>query len=134
MEIIKPFLLLRNYCESERYMGWDPYDGLNSKVFQALPYFKNKALWRLCVIQGFKRCPVNLRKLFGVPKGYNAKGIALFLHGYCNLYHAVEKNEVLAQSLGTKDDLRKKVVELSELLLSLQSQGDYHGACWGYII
>ena len=30
---------------------------------------------------------VNFRKLFLVPKDYNAKGIALLLSGYCNLYN-----------------------------------------------
>lgn len=33
---------------------------------------------RLVVIQGFKRCPVNLRRLALVPKEYNAKGILGF--------------------------------------------------------
>ena len=130
--VVGHFNQLRNYCESQRYKGWDPYDGLNSRVFQALPYFKHKAFWRLCVIQGFKRCPVNLRKLLGVPKGYNPKGIALFLQGYGNLYHAVNKNSALASVLGSKDEMKDKVVELAELLVSLQSKGEYHGACWGY--
>ena len=58
---------LKRYCEVEQYKGWDPYEGLNSKVFQALLFFKNKAICRLAVIQGFKRCPVNLRRLAAVP-------------------------------------------------------------------
>ena len=61
--IINSFLALKNYCEREQFKGWDPYDGLNSKVFQALPLLKKSALCRLVVIQGFKRCPFNLRKL-----------------------------------------------------------------------
>ena len=46
---------LRDYCENENYKGWDPYDGLNSKVYRAIPLLKRSAMWRLCVIQGFKR-------------------------------------------------------------------------------
>ena len=46
---------------------------------------------RLVVIQGFKRCPINLRRIALVPKEYNAKGIGLFLSGYCNLYKAIDK-------------------------------------------
>ena len=66
---------LKSYCEAEQFKGWDPYDGLNSKVFQALPFLKDSALCRLAVIQGFKRSPVNLRRIAMVPKEHNAKGI-----------------------------------------------------------
>lgn len=122
---------LRTYCESEQFKGWDPYDGLNSKVFQTLPFFKNSALCRLAVIQGFKRSPVNFRRLAMVPKEHNAKGIGLFLQGYCNLYKAVIKNPELAESLGSAKELLARVRELADLLISMQSKG-YSGACWGY--
>ena len=131
MNVIESFVKLKQYCESEHFKGWDPYDGLNSKVFQALPFFKKSAVCRLIVIQGFKRCPVNLRKIALVPKEYNAKGIGLFLQGYCNLYKVVEKNPDLADSFGTLSDISGKIHELAELLISLRSKG-YSGACWGY--
>ena len=67
-KVINSFRLLKEYCENEGFKGWDPYDGLNSKVFQALPFLKKSAICRLVVIQGFKRCPVNLRRLALVPK------------------------------------------------------------------
>lgn len=131
-KLIDSFKKLKSYCEAEHYKGWDPYDGLNSIVFQVLPYFKNSAFWRLCVIQGFKRSPMNLRRLFLVPKDYNAKGIGLFLQGYCNLIRAIwEKPELIAE-IGSENDLKGKVNQLAELLISLQSKGDFHGACWGY--
>ncbi len=130
--VLKSFICLKLYCEAEHYKGWDPYDGLNSKVFQALPYFKDSAFWRLCVIQAFKRNPVNLRGLFLVPKNYNAKGIGLFLQGYCNLLKAVRKNPSFVDELGSEEELRGKVCEIADLLISLQSKGEYHGACWGY--
>lgn len=130
--VIESFNRLRLYCELEHFKGWDPFDGLNSKVFQALPYFKTSPFWRLCVIQGFKRCPINIRRIAGVPKDYNAKGIGLFLQGYCNLVKVVMKKPELVNELGTEKDLLKKVNEIAELLISLQSKGDYHGACWGY--
>ena len=131
-QIIESFTRLKSYCEAEHYKGWDPYDGLNSKVFQALPYFMNRAFWRLCMIQAFKRNPINLRHLFLIPKDYNAKGIGLFLQGYCNLIKAVRKDPRLSKELGSEIDLKNKVNELAELLISLQSKGDYHGTCWGY--
>ena len=130
--IKQSFNKLKEYCEAEHYKGWDPYDGLNSRVFKALPFLKNSAFWRLCVIQGFKRSPINLRRLLLVPKDYNAKGIGLFLQGYCNLVKAVRENPGLAVVIGNEDELKSKVNELARLLISLQSKGDYHGACWGY--
>ena len=129
--IINSFLLLKNYCEREQFKGWDPYDGLNSRVFQFLPFLKKSAICRLIVIQGFKRCPVNLRRMVLVPKEYNAKGIGLFLSGYCNLYKAVEKWPQLAEKIGTAEEIKEMVEKLAELLISLQSEG-YSGACWGY--
>ena len=129
--IIKSFRTLKFYCETEKYKGWDPYDGLNSKIFQALPLFNKSALCRLVFIQGFKRCPFNLRPLAFVPKEYNAKGIGLFLQGYCNLYKAVKQNPILSNELGTLEYIKKQIKELAELLISLQSKG-YSGACWGY--
>lgn len=131
-DILNSFLALKRYCEAEHFKGWDPYDGLNSKVFQAIPFLKKSALCRLVVIQGFKRCPVNLRRLALVPKEYNAKGIGLFLSGYCNLYHAVEKHSEWEEHLSSLDEIKVQINKLANLLISLRSQGDYHGACWGY--
>ena len=125
------FAALRSWCEAERFKGWDPYDGLNSKIFQTLPFFRKSALCRLIMIQGFKRCPVNLRRIALVPKEYNAKGIGLFLQGYCNLYKAVSARPELEEKLGTKEEILSRVHELARLLISLQSKG-YSGACWGY--
>ncbi|KGN86073.1 delta-aminolevulinic acid dehydratase [Porphyromonas sp. COT-290 OH860] len=130
--MLASFLKLKKYCEQEGFKGWDPYDGLNSKVFQALPWLKQSALCRLIVIQGFKRCPINLRHLALVPKEYNAKGIGLFLQGYCNLYRLVEREPQLARELGSLEELRAQIKKLADLLLELRSQGGYSGACWGY--
>src|SRR5690554_1419938 len=121
------FACLRAYCEAEHYKGWDPYDGLNSAIFQATP-FKHWDLARLVLIQLCKRSPVNLRPLLLVPKQHNAKGIGLFLNGYCNLFRLAEQGDT---RFGTREQLRGKVDELAQLLLTLQSPG-YSGACWGY--
>ena len=130
-QFITSFNKLKSYCEKEQFKGWDPYDGLNSKIFQALPFFKNSALCRLIVIQGFKRCPFNLRPIAMVPKEHNAKGIGLFLSGYCNLYNAVKKEPALATICGSEQEIKDKINELANLLISMQSKG-YSGACWGY--
>jgi hypothetical protein len=126
-KIESSFLKLKSYCEAENFAGWDPYDGLNSKVFQALP-LKHWDLARLAWIQGFKRSPINFRKLLLVPKEHNAKGIGLFLSGYCNLYDLALEGET---AFGTKEELLSKINELANLLNELKNT-NFSGACWGY--
>ena len=121
------FFKLKSYCECEQYKGWDPYDGLNSKLFQLTPLSKI-AVFRLIWIQFFKRYPFNLRKLFLVPKQYNAKGIGLFLSGYCNLYE-LSLNE--KDSFGESKKILEKINFLANLLDKLKNT-NYSGACWGY--
>lgn len=122
--------LLEKYCRLEEYKGWDPYDGLNSNVFKSLPVVKNVDVAKLAWIQLFKRNPVNLRRLFLVPKGHNPKGVALILSGYCNLlgYHGATGNSVI----GGENDIPGRIKVLADLLISLRStsKGDY--ASWGY--
>ena len=114
------FERLKSYCENEQFKGWDPYDGLNSQVFQAIPGIRSSKLARLAWIQAFKRNPANLRRLFAVKKGYNPKGLGLFLSGYCNLYRSDPKDEYLIQ-----------IRFLAKKIIGLISPG-YSGACWGY--
>ena len=134
--LIDSFIRLKSYCETEDYKGWDPYDGLKSKVANALLPLKHSAILRLCIIQGFKRCPVNLRRIAMVPKEHNAKGIGLFLQGYCNLYKVIEKKGMAFKELGTTDEVLRKIRYLADLLLQMRSDkmfpGKFHGACWGY--
>lgn len=134
--LIDSFIRLKSYCETEDYKGWDPYDGLKSKVANALLPLKHSAILRLCIIQGFKRCPVNLRRIAMVPKEHNAKGIGLFLQGYCNLYKVIEEKGMAFKELGTTDEVLRKIRYLADLLLQMRSDkmfpGKFHGACWGY--
>lgn len=122
--------LLENYCRLEEYKGWDPYDGLNSKVFKGMPLLKNSDLARLAWIQLFKRNLLNLRRLFLVPKGYNPKGIALLISGYCNLfkYHALNGNN----QPGSSEEILQIIQNLADLLISLRSDKCKHGSAWGY--
>ena len=124
---IDSFTKLKEYCEKEHFKGWDPFDGLNSKVLKTILPLKQSATLRLVVIQGFKRFTWNLRPVLGVPKEYNAKGIGLFLQGYCNLLRLSEKTSVF----GTKVELTQRIHQLAQLLIDLRSKG-YHGSCWGY--
>jgi hypothetical protein len=62
--------------EKADYAGWDPFDGLNSKLFAATP-LNAWPLARLAWTQAFKRMPLNLRALALVPKTANPVTIAL---------------------------------------------------------
>jgi hypothetical protein len=85
------FNRLREYCEAENYKGWDPYDGLNSWVIQHT-FLGKSSFFRLAWIQLFKRNPFNLRNILGVRKGYNSKGLGLFVIAYCNM-HKLDKDK-----------------------------------------
>jgi len=117
--IEESFQKLKQYCEAENFKGWDPYDGLNSKVFKSLHLDKIK-FFRLAWIQFFKRSPINFRKIMLVEKGYNPKGLGLFLTAYCNLYRIDRKESDL-----------EKIHFLANKIIELKTPG-YSGACWGY--
>jgi len=110
---------LYRYCREHDWKGWDPYDGLNSRLFRALP-FRKRRLFRLAWIQLFKRSPINLRPLAGVPKEENPKGLALFARGLLKL-----------SQTGRWGDARKDADELLGRLKDLRSPG-HDRWCWGY--
>ena len=65
------------WAAAEGFAGYDPFDGLESRIFQATP-LKHMALARLAWLQMVKRAAVDLRDTLRVPRGINSKGIALF--------------------------------------------------------
>jgi hypothetical protein len=65
------------WSEAEGFAGHDPFDGLESRVFQVTP-LRYVALARLAWLQMVKRSSSDLRSVLQVPKGINSKGIALF--------------------------------------------------------
>lgn len=118
--IEKSFVKLEEYCRSEAFKGYDPYDGLNSKLFDYLPFLRKSRLFKLIWIQFFKRSPVNFRKIAGIKKDYNPKAVGLFLSAYCNLYKINPTQATLFQIRSFIDQLK-------------QCQSDeYSGSCWGY--
>jgi hypothetical protein len=117
--IAKSFHSLRHYCEKQKFKGWDPYDGLNSKVVQYSP-IKYSKLLRLIWIQIFKKSSINLRNILLVKKGFNPKGLGLFLSAYCNLYNK-NKNDRYLQTIKF----------IANNILDLKTTG-YSGDCWGY--
>ena len=75
------------WCVARGFAGFDSFDALNSRLFQATP-LKNYRLPRLAFTQLVKRSPVNLRPLLLVPPGVNAKAVALFALAEISRYRA----------------------------------------------
>ena len=71
------FTELFAWCRKHNFSGHDPFDALNSRLFQATP-LKHSRPARFAWTQLLKRSPVNLRTIGLVPPGRNSKGIALF--------------------------------------------------------
>jgi hypothetical protein len=111
-------LELLEYCRKENWAGYDPYDGLNSRLLRALPLSKSR-IFRLGVTQALKRLPVNLRPLLLVPKSENPKACALFCSSLLRLSEA-----------GILDD-ESLIRERLQRLLELRSP-DRAEYCWGY--
>lgn len=128
LEVRKPPELVRDvdivigkllaYCRKEDWAGYDPYDALNSRLFQALPFLDKK--WcRLAITQALKRSPVNVRRLALVPKTQNPKTLALLIAAFLRLPLA---------SLPGREEL---VQHMIRRLKSLRSPESSYW-CWGY--
>ena len=85
--------------QEELFRGYDPYDGLKSRLFRMTPFFRSGKL-RLAWIQIFKRSPVNFRPLALVPKGSNAKGLALIIRGLVNMHRIYDDRRYLDEAVG----------------------------------
>jgi hypothetical protein len=101
------------------FAGYDPFDGLNSRLFQATP-LKRSRVARLAWTQLFKRSPLNVRSLARVPRERNAKGIALFALAALSHYRRVRTKEAENEARALLDDL-----------MAMRLTG-FSGAAWGY--
>lgn len=120
-EIERAFLKLDAWCRERDYAGHDPFDALNSGLFQALPLFRSSRAARLLWTQGFKRSPVNLRGLARVPRERNPKGTALFALAALSEFRRTRAAEA-----------EEKARRLIEELLTVQLSSRSGAACWGY--
>ena len=110
---------LWQWCRQQDFAGYDPYDALNSRWFQATPLRHSRAA-RLAWTQFHKRSPVNCRALAGIPRDRNAKGIALFALAALADYRRSQTKEAEIEARGLLDDL---------MTMSLKG---FKGAAWGY--
>ncbi len=99
------------YCEAENFAGYDPFDGLNSRIFQASPlkYFRTA---RLAWLQMVKRSARNLRPALKIEKGVNAKGIALFALAELSRFRATYKSQHAANAKIFLEKLSRLKIEL----------------------
>ncbi|MGI8734966.1 MAG: hypothetical protein ACR2LM_16890 [Pyrinomonadaceae bacterium] len=113
------FAELFAWCRQHDFAGHDPFDALNSKLFQLTP-LKHSSTARLLWTQACKRSPLNLRPLALIPAERNPKGIALFA--------------LAALAAFRRTKTREAELEARELLDDLQSSRltGWHGAAWGY--
>ena len=111
---------LWNWCRDHDFTGYDPFDALNSQLFQAAP-FKHSRVARIAWTQLCKRSPVNLRSISLVPAGKNPKGIALFALAALSDFRRLRTKETEAEARALLDDL---------LRARLESKSG--AACWGY--
>jgi hypothetical protein len=109
---------LLEYCRRESWAGFDPYDALNSKVFDAVPLL-NTRLCRLALTQALKRCPVNIRRLVLIPKTQNPKALALFLSAFLKL------------PADLLPDRKQLIQHMMQRLMTLRSPESSYW-CWGY--
>lgn len=109
---------LVDYCEENDWAGFDPFDGLSSKILTSMPFHQYK-LPRLFFIQSMKRFPINLRRVLLVPKEQNPKGLALFASALIRL----SKVGLLGDS-----DLVEPVIKR---LIDLRTENNKQ-FCWGY--
>jgi len=110
---------LFSWCRTRDFAGHDPFDALNSRLFQATPLAQSRNA-RFIWTQLVKRSPVDVRPLVRVPAERNAKGVALFALA------------LLANSRRMKtEETRQQAREMLAALLSMKI-GGYSGAAWGY--
>lgn len=115
----KTFENLFNYVKKNNYEGIDLFDGLNSRLFKNTIFYKNR-YFRLALIQFCKLSPINLRKIFLVPNGFNPKAGALFLLGHLDMLKITDEDLHKTEA----QELYKK---LRDVLIERQ-----RGIGWGY--
>ncbi len=109
-----------HWCRAHDFAGYDPYDALNSRLFQATP-LKHSHIARLAWTQLFKRSPLNFRRLALVPAERNPKGTALFALAALADYRRQRTVEAETDARALLDDL-----------LGARLTSKSGAACWGY--
>jgi len=118
-KINQSIALLKTFIESEKYNGYDPYDGLTSPLFR-LPILNSNHTIRFFAQQIIKRSIINFRPIIGIKKRLNPVTLGLMIQSYAQMSSSSDANKH-----------RKIILSLIQELKALIPSG-YKGACWGY--
>jgi hypothetical protein len=110
---------LLSWCRTRDFAGHDPFDALNSRLFQATPLTQSRNA-RFVWTQLIKRSPIDVRRVVRVPAERNGKGVALFALAQLARYRRLKTEES-----------RQQAKVMLAALLSMKIDG-YSGAAWGY--
>lgn len=115
---------LMQWVEARDYTGYDLYDGLSITRSETVL----RSYWANTLItQFFKKSPVNLRPLFGMPKTKMPMGAGLFLHAYALLAGRARRE-------GDDEQARRYLDRCEELYRWLVRQNcpNYSGYAWNF--
>jgi hypothetical protein len=118
-ELERAYESLAAWCRERDFAGHDPFDALNSRLFQSTP-FKRSRVARLAWTQLFKRSPGSLRKIARVPAERNAKGTALFALAALANFRRKRTKEAEREARLLLDELESARLDA------------WSGAAWGY--
>ena len=113
------FTELFEWSSRHDFAGYDPFDALNSRLFQLTPFTRSRTA-RLIWTQAFKRFPLNLRPLALVSPQKNSKGLALFALAALSNYRRTKTAEAETKARDLLDQLSRSRIH------------GYSGAAWGY--
>jgi len=105
------FNSLYSWVKRERYLGWDPYDGLSGEISRK---FADKKLLNIVMIQLNLYSPINLRPILKIEKNRANKSSALFSRAYLHMYKTTKDSNFkieagrLLKELANKNLLKGK--------------------------
>ena len=88
-------LKVERWVEARNYIGFEPFDGLNSFFYPLT--FRNLFLERL-LQQTIRQSPINLRPLFGVKPNDSTKGRGYMAWGYLAMLSRTKNNAYAAKA------------------------------------
>lgn len=89
----RSIITLYKWVKRENYLGWDPYDGLNSDIVQKMTF--NNPYLETIIIQVNKYSIINFRPIFKIQKGVDLKGVTLFAEAYSKLWNLTKKDNYI---------------------------------------
>ena len=116
-KIFQSIINLDKWIENNNYKGYEPFDGLSSKLRPLTLY---KKFPQQCLQQFVLRFPFNIRNYLGIEKKYSSKAMGFFAKSYLRMY-LIDNEE--------SKYLKKCEKCLDWLIEHICSK--YSGFCWG---